>query len=219
MPTRWYQRPDTNWRGRPRAGRVTFAPIIIILVLVLLLGFRWWLTGLGQALVVDQPPVPSDAILILGGGDGSRQERALVLYQAGQAPLLLSSGEAPKLPDFTRSFAEIGADYLVARGVPREAILLMPEPTSTYEEATASLKLAQSKGWTSLLVVTDAPHTRCSSLVFRHVYRGSGIRVTFVAAHPAWFRPDSWWTGELGAMVVVEEYGKLVLYLFRGYLF
>jgi len=217
MPSKWYQRPDNNWRQRGRR-RLPAAIVVLALLLLVALSYRWWLPGVARILIVNQIPQPADAILVLGGGDGSRQDRAIALYNEGLAPLVISSGEAPLLPDFKRPFAELGADYMIARGVPAEGILLLSDTTSTYEEAVNSLKLARERGFTSLLVVSDHYHLGRSSLAFRHVYRGSGISLTFVAAYPAWFDVNAWWTQERSLIAVFEEYEKLFYYLLKGYL-
>lgn len=218
MSSKWYQRPDSNWAQRGRRRFPLGLLTTIILLLLLILGHRWWLPWLARALFVDQAPQRADALLILGGGDGSRQDRAIALYQEGLAPLIISSGERPYLPDFQRTFAEIGADYLIARGVPAESILLLEGTTSTYDEALASLNLAREWGLTSLIVVSDHYHLRRANLTFRRVYRGSEISLTFVAAHPSWFDVNAWWTQERSLMAVFEEYEKLVYYLLKGYL-
>ncbi|MCD6521103.1 MAG: YdcF family protein [Anaerolineae bacterium] len=217
MPIRWYQRTE----GKSRRGR-RLSPgclFLIILLFLLVLSHRWWLGAVAQLLVVDQPPAQADAILVLGGGDGSRQERAIELYQQGWAPLIISSGDKPHVPVLDKTFAELGADYMVARGIPRQTILLLKTPISTYEEALESLQLAQKRGLRALLVVTDNYHTRRASLVFRHVYRGTGIQLIFVSAKPSWFQLNSWWTNERALVACFEEYIKLGLYLAKGYLF
>jgi len=184
----------------------------------MILGTRWWLPALAHILIVDQAPVPADAILVLTGGNGSRQDYAIALYEAGYAPVIITSGGRRMPPDFEQAFAELAAEHIVRRGTPREAVMLLNQPTTTYEEALSSLQLAQERGFSSLLVVTDSFHTRRSRLTFQRVYRGSNIALTVVAARPDWFIPDSWWTQEASLSAVLGEYEKLVFYLLKGYL-
>ena len=215
MPVSWYERTDG---ARPRGGRRWHFPWVVpAALLVLVLAHRWTLPLAARALIVDEAPSKADAILVLGGGDGSRQERAIALYDAGWAPQLVSSGDRLQLPGVDQTFAELGAEYLVARGVPQQAIRLLSDTTSTYDDAVASLALCREGGFSALLVVTDSFHMRRATLTFRHVYRRSGIHLTFVAARPSWFDPKSWWTEERAFLAVCGEYAKLVLYLFKGY--
>jgi uncharacterized SAM-binding protein YcdF (DUF218 family) len=217
MPKRWYERTGDTWL--PRASRSYSRWLILLIAVLVVISYHWWLGGLARALIVDQAPVKANAILVLGGGDGSRQDRAIQLYQAGWATHIVSCGAKPDLPDIERTVAKMGADYMAARGIPREDIMPMETATDTYEEAVMGLSLARTNGFASLLVVTDAQHTGRASLVFRHVFRGSNVRLVFVAAYPAWLPLDAWWTQERAFGAVAEEYGKLVFYLFRGYLF
>jgi uncharacterized SAM-binding protein YcdF (DUF218 family) len=219
MPRKWYQRTDSDWSQRHPPGSPPVGVLVLILLVVLVISHRLWMPAVARVLFVDELPTHADAIFILGGGDGSRQDRAIALYKEGLAPLVISSGEAPKLPDSQRTFAEVGADYMLARGVPAQSILLMGETTSTYDEAQASLELAKARGFSTLLVVSDHYHLGRSRLVFRHVFRGSGIRPIFVAANPNWFDANAWWTQERSLLAVFEEYEKLLFYLLRGYLF
>ncbi len=219
MPTKWYQRTEGD-RVSPqrRLPLPQWGCLVGVLALVIVLTAGWWLPAMSRVLVVDQSPVPSSAILVLGGGNGERENRALALYERGLAPMIITSGEKPLLPGQELTFAEISADYLYAHGVAREAILMMKETTSTHEEAAQSLEMAQARGFSSLLVVTDAYHTGRASLAFRKVYRNTGIRLTFVAEYPAWYQMDSWWTQERSFLAVCEEYMKLAFYLVKGYI-
>lgn len=219
MPAKWYERKNDAWVQPRRAPRrAPWLLILLALVLLWVLLHPWWLPLLPRLLLVDQPPAQADAIMVLGGGSGSREDRAMALYRAGLASELITSGEPPKLPGFTTSFAALSAAYLVAQGAPAEVISLLPETTSTRDEALASLDLARQRGYHTLIVVTDHFHSRRAYWTFRKVYRGSGIRLIVVAAHPDWFPMERWWQEERPLLAVAEECEKLVLYLLRGYL-
>jgi uncharacterized SAM-binding protein YcdF (DUF218 family) len=220
MPKKWYERggtqdPVEGARG-PRA-----IPVVVLVLLACLLVFlvaRWWLPAMARALMVGDPAVHADAILVLGGGNGSRQDLAIEFYRAGLAPIIISSGERPLLPGFEQSYAEVAALYMADRGVARDAILLLPLTTSTQDEAAFSLRLAQEQGWHTVLVITDNYHTRRSKWTFQHAYRGSGITVVVVPATPDWLAIDGWWKQERSLLAVLEEYEKMIFYLLRGYL-
>ena len=217
MAKRWYQRSESfDEQARP-TSRGLWA--VLTLLLVLMVGHRPILRGLGQALVLDEHPIAADAILVLGGGGGSRHDRAVLLYREGLAPLVISSGDAIELPGFDRTYAEYGAEYMIARGVPASAVLVQNDVTSTREEALAARQLAEQRGYRALLIVTDNYHTERARLTFRKVFRRSGIRLAFVAATPDWVHWDRWWTEERSLLIILQEYIKLGFYLFKGYLF
>ena len=121
------------------------------------------------------------------------------------------------MPGFKQSFASLGADYMVSLGAPRDTMILLPDTTSTRDEALACLQLAQESGVGSLLVITDSYHTRRARLTFRKVFEGSDVRIIVVGAEPAWFAPNSWWTQERSLLAVLEEYTKLAFYLTKGW--
>jgi uncharacterized SAM-binding protein YcdF (DUF218 family) len=142
----------------------------------------------------------------------------VALFKKGYAPALVSSGTAPYLPGVRQSFAELGADYMVSLGAPRDAMILLPDTTSTRDEALACRQLAQENGLTSLLVITDNFHTRRARLTFRNAFADSGIRIILVGAEPEWFPVNVWWTQERSLLAVLEEYAKLILYLIKGWI-
>ncbi|MBN1402117.1 MAG: YdcF family protein [Anaerolineae bacterium] len=217
MP-KWYERTGSNNVRATRRARWPGCLVLLLLaVLVVILG-PLWLPWIARVLVVDQPPVAADAMMVLGGGDGSVQDRAIQLYNEGWAPLIISSGEPPNLPGPERSYAELGADYMIERGVPRESILVVPQATSTYEEAVVCLALCQERGVERLLVIADPYHTRRTSLTFGHVFRDAPITLTFVGARPDWFDPSDWWKSERPVLAVFQEYLKLGYYLVKGYI-
>ena len=218
MP-RWYQRTAGRMpegKGNARLARLLLVGLILLLLIA---GRRWWLASLARLLVVDQAPRAAGAILVLGGGDGSRAAHALALYEAGWAPLIITSGERPFLPDFERTRAELSADYVIHRGLPRESVLLLNETTSTRDEAVAGLAVAKERGFSTLLVVTDNYHSRRACWTFRHAFRGSGVQPIILSANPDWFQMDAWWAEERSFLAVTEEYEKLFFYLLKGFLF
>ena len=216
--TKWYQRTERASSSANGRRSVLWLALIVIALILLVIVSPLWLRGLANLLLVDQEPREADAILILGGGDGSREDRGIALYREGWAPLLITSGERIHAPGIDKTFAKISAEYLTAQGIPLEDILLFNGTTSTFDEAESSLSLAKERGHTALLVVTDSFHTRRASLVFAKVYRHSDVQVTFVAAHPAWYNAGSWWREERAFLAVLEEYVKLVFYAYKGYI-
>ncbi|MGC9359632.1 MAG: YdcF family protein [Anaerolineae bacterium] len=180
-------------RSSKKTRRYVLALVLVAMgALLLLLVARPLLVLAARVLEVSQEPAPADAILVLGGGDGSRLRLGAELYQQGYAPMVLTSGKEPSLPGFDTPFAELAADYLTSLGVPRDRIVPLSTTTSTYEDAIAARNLCQERGWQTLLVITDAYHSRRASLTFARVFADSGTRTVFVASYPEWYDTDDW---------------------------
>jgi uncharacterized SAM-binding protein YcdF (DUF218 family) len=166
-------------RGYPlrRAKQVWKRRWVRLVFLITALGL---LLGLGLAAQVRQyglvdRAAPADVIVVLGAGlypNGQpnpgmtrRAEHAAALYAAGYAPWVICSG------GFTVgvpvSEAAACADLLVARGVPREVILLEENSLSTEENAIYTAALMRAHGWQTALVTSDDYHLWRTTLLFQ----------------------------------------------------
>jgi uncharacterized SAM-binding protein YcdF (DUF218 family) len=164
----------------------------------------------GNFWVVDDPPGPADAILVLGDDDYSadRVTRAADLYRAHWAPRVVASGRYLR-PYLT--IPELMKRDLMERGVSAEAIVpFANRVANTREEAEALRKLAMDRGWRHVLVVTSNYHTRRTRFIFYRVWpQGYEFRVE--AARDVNFDPDAWWKSRVGQkMFLYESVGILV---------
>lgn len=195
-----------------RAARRALGAFLLGSAVVLTL-HRLWLPLAAEALIVDDPPRPADAIVVLGGGSGDREITGARLYAEGYAPLVIATGEKiplPGLPSVT--FAELSAAELERRGVPADKIIQLPDSTTTCDDARLSLRALPS-GVRRVIVVTDPYHTRRAAWLFK---LGAGsVEVITVAANPSWFNAAVWWTEERGIIVVGQEYVKFAMTLAR----
>lgn len=207
----------TRPRGRThlRAHRVT---VLIVAVIVLAA------TALTAALLhwiwspVTQTPDNADAIVVLAYGN-DRLRKGRDLAQAGVSDQLVISlstrmkqriadGEIPVL-----SPAEIGED-----GPPSSAWVeqcdadygdytttcIYPEPNTTEGEAIATSALARTRGWDSLVVVTEPSHVNRARRIFAECVPAQNYGVASDRVGP-WYR-DIWRSAyEVGAL------GKLVV--------
>lgn len=121
----------------------------------------------------------ADVIIVLGGGttgrsrfkpevdlgpSGSRLLHGFRLYKAGKAPLLLLSGGSL----WTRpTEAEQMRGVLSEWGVPDGAMILEDESRNTRENAVASLRLMQQRGFKRALLVTSAFHMPRALAIFQ----------------------------------------------------
>jgi uncharacterized SAM-binding protein YcdF (DUF218 family) len=108
---------------------------------------------------------PADAVLVLGRS--LREDRPTEVFRrrlehgewllaAGLAPRIVVSGG--RTGGSLRSEAEAGRDYLVERGVARDAVLLEDRSRHTLENLYFVRETARSSGWSRLLLVSDPLH-------------------------------------------------------------
>ena len=179
-------------------------------------------------------PRSPDAVFVLAG----RQERkvyGLELWSAGAAPALVLSvarfewralsalglrddgglaGLVAQTPPRLRHFLLIlGASGARAEWMSRGRL-------GTWSEALGAARLARTRGWRSLLVVTSAAHVRRARLAFRRALRGTGASAWVVAVpdERSSIRRSGWWREPWSRKVVLGEWLKLPAYwlLARG---
>src|SRR5262249_38107476 len=126
--------------SRPKVLRrhpLLFALLVVAALLAAAaLAHRPLLRAVGHALVVSDPPKPSEAMVVVAGGTPPRESRAVEIYRAGVAPLVVVSRQS--LPGRVQMLIAMGVrplDYqgeavavLQKFGVPREAIVTLDQP-------------------------------------------------------------------------------------------
>lgn len=109
---------------------------------------------------------PSDAVVVLGAAqyDGTpspafaaRLDHAVDLYEQGIAPLVVVTGGKQPGDRFTE--AAVGADYLIARGVPEDAILRETTSRNSWESLQASARFLFPRGVKRVVLVSDPFHS------------------------------------------------------------
>jgi len=184
--------------------RLLFLIAFAVLVFLLYLARHPLMRMAGNFWVVDEGPVASDAIVILGDDNypADRATRAAELIKAGWAPRVIASGRYLRP---SASIAELEEHDLMDRGVPQTAIVrLAHRAENTHDEAEAISQFIASKGWKRIIVVTSNYHTRRSRYICERLFPpGTALRV--VAARDSDFDPDSWWHTRLGVKIFAHE--------------
>jgi len=107
----------------------------------------------------------ADAIVVLGAaqyqGEPSpvfegRLEHARLLFEQGRTDRVLVLGGGQ--PGDRSTEAEAGRDYLVAAGLPEEAVVAVPVGSTTYESLEAAAEWMRSHDETSAFMVSDPWH-------------------------------------------------------------
>ena len=207
---------DTAGNTNPAKGckGLSLLVIIPILLVILVVAGEFILTAAGGILIIADPLRESDAIAVLsGGGDMSRMEEGARLYLEKMGKWLIlteiTTREGEKVTETTTLFKQIA----IAEGVPNTSILVTSQAAfSTREEALEILKLAQKRDLQSLIIVTDPFHTFRTRLIFRSVFKDSGIDIYVRPVRDHWYRSPTWWATSQGRQATLSEYLKIVAY-------
>ncbi len=133
-----------------------------------------WSTGRDDSFAQGVGQV--DALVVLGAAqyDGrpspqlrARLNHALMLWQRDAAALIVVTGGKRAGDRFTE--AETSRDYLIARGVPAEAIVVEPRGTSTFESLAAVRDDDVTRILQRVVVVSDPYHVMRAQLVAREL--------------------------------------------------
>jgi uncharacterized SAM-binding protein YcdF (DUF218 family) len=162
--------------GSKRRGLLIF----LVVLAVLLAPFVASGVGVWRAAHTDEASRVdhADTIIVLGaaqyGGEPSpifrgRLDHAALLYEKGFSERVLVLGAGQPGDQFTE--AEAGANYLVASGLPQEAVALSPTGNTTFGSLSAAVEVMREQGWTSAFLVSDPWH----NLRIRRMARDLGI--------------------------------------------
>lgn len=178
-----------------------------------------------KLLIVREPLERSDAIVLLSGSSAyqERAERAAELYRQGRAARIILTndgfrGSWSTVEQRNPFYYESTLAELTKLGVPKDAVeVLLPQVSSTYDEAVLLRQRIEGQGLQTILIVTSAYHSRRAFWTFRHVFRSTGIRIGIDPAGTGLQTPDpaTWWLRRRGWQMVPAEYLKLIYYRFR----
>ncbi|WP_028530584.1 YdcF family protein [Paenibacillus sp. HW567] len=187
---------NTSKKAGKHRKRILFLYLPILLILLL------FFTA-GRFLPLMQPPQQAHVIIVLSGGAG-RVEQGAELYQAGYAPYLLLSN--------SKESTSASGDMLqtaLALGIPTDAILTENAALSTYQNAELTLPIMKQHGFTSAIVVSSEFHMRRVKLLFDHVYKKSGIELTYIGSDSG-YNAKSWWSDRYSRETTFNEYTKMI---------
>lgn len=126
----------------------------------------------------------ADAIVVLGCPASPRLdrriERAIELYRAGAAPLLVASGGGRgRLAE-----AEIVRRAALAHGIPEDAVRTEPRSRDTFENARNTARILRPLGLRRVVLVSDRTHLPRARLLFR--LEGVAIAAAIGVPAPSW---------------------------------
>jgi len=119
---------------------------------------------------------PVQAIIVLGAAQyngvpspdlQARLDHALILWQAGLAPLVVVTGGKEPGDVFTEATA--GANYLASKGVPQSDILREVQGRNTWASLSSAATILKAMHITRVLLVSDPFHDERISLIAKQV--------------------------------------------------
>lgn len=179
----------------------------IAAVMVVIAGFLGYMlfdfaTEVSGFVVVDLDGKGADAIVVLTGGQG-RAEQGLVLLRSGLAETLVLAGV----------HRDADHDSIFLGGLTeaeKEKVILEKRSASTLENATEVAKLAEARGFESIVLITSVYHMKRAAETFKMVLPPDVRIYTYSVSTPN-FDPARWW--EAGSItILVKEFFKYYYY-------
>lgn len=211
-----YQAPPhaSFWQKLGPGGLVSLLLALLggLLLLPVLLRIRRVL-----AATTGQLPVPSDLVLVLGRKLRDDRPTEVFVGRLGRAEDLWRGGLAPRIlvtggvtGRSTCSEAEAGRAWLLARGVPAEAVLTEDASQHTLENLFLVRERMQERGWRNALLVSDPLHLARAGALAR------GLRMD-VRCQPATDCPPRrntprWWARVLSEAFFLHWYATGLWY-------
>ena len=164
-----------------------------------------WLPLLLNA--TDPLPARADALFVFAGDVPARPRCAAELYAKGVAPRVVFGGGriAPELEAVERPMTDAAVD----------ATVVLPEGTSTWEDAGVLRRWAEKEDAQSVVAVTSPLHSRRARMTLDLVTRATGIPIAVVTCGEPLSPGSLWWLDERPLVQVTNEALKLGLYLVR----
>ena len=175
----------------------------------------------GRFLVVEDQASSADAIVVLAGGRAARWMEAVDLYKEQVAQSIVLSSDRMEGAEFQLlqrgiqlpRHSDLARLAIIQLGVPADRVEVFPAPVdNTAEEALVTRRLAQSRGWHRVLIVTSKYHTRRTRFAFRREFRNTGIEVVVRGTRYDTITPHRWWLYRYDARWVLMEAPKLIAY-------
>ena len=196
----------TEPRSRIRRWLIPGGIFIVLAVAAATLFFT-----VGKWLVVEDPLVHADVIVVLSGRLPERALEAARVYQGGYADQVwISPPPSPVAELKAMNISYLGEDFynekvLMAQGVPPDAIRILDRPDANTEaEVRQIVEDLRAMDFHSVIIVTSKPHTRRVRTIWRKLV-GSEPRMMVHYAHEDPYDGAHWWRHTQDALDVVRE--------------
>ena len=180
-------------------------------IFIVLAGVAAIFFTVGRWLVVEDPLVHADAIVILSGRLPERALEAARVYQAGYADQVWISPPVSPVDELkAMHISFLGEDFynekvLIAQRVPPDAIRILDRPDENTEaEVRQIVEDLRPLKFHSVIIVTSKPHTRRVRTIWRKLV-GSDPRLIVHYAPDDTYDGAHWWRHTQDGLDVVRE--------------
>jgi uncharacterized SAM-binding protein YcdF (DUF218 family) len=181
-----------------------------IFYLFIVFTHRFWLPFAADFLVFKNPPQKSD-LIVVATPFRPRFSHALELFKQGYAQQILLTGDNRiKTLQNGKTTSGLAKEEAIELGVP-ESSIHVKHSTGTRTDAVQAKSLMLSLGLKSALVISDPYNMRRLSMIFKNVFKGSGLKLTLATTDQKRNDPDYWWLSSNSFIYVIKEWIKLPL--------
>lgn len=169
--------------------------------------------NIGNILDVSEKPLTSDIIVCLGGGSKERIIKAAKLYTEGYSKknILILTGDDRSKKRKEKNLPDKRIEYLQNNGFKSINILHNKNIKSTKEEIIYIKKILLKKNYTSVMIISDAPHTRRIKTLISilKIDKDKKLKFNLVASDNNWWNSDTYYTSKRAQTFVLDEILKL----------
>jgi len=177
---------------------------------------------------MDEPPVRSDAVLVLNAGVEyyPRLIEAAEIYKQGFAGRVVINGN--RKSEVLRELEQMGFKgccpwyekflrILALFGVPRDKVIYInaEDAYDTVSEAEIVGKELIQQGIKRIIVTTSKSHTKRARFIWSKMYEDR-LSICSVAAKTDPYDPENWWKSGRQARWVLAEYGAWIYYYWKS---
>ena len=182
---------------------------------------------MGDMIVVNDHPTPSDAAVVLSSGVEyyPRLIQAADLYRRRLAANIVINGN--RKTDSLRDLEKMGfrrccpwysdaVAILTMLGVPEDKIILVSNEDAydTVSEAEVVGRELIDRKLTTVIITTSKYHSRRAKFIWQELY-GKQLTIFMVSAETDPYDPNSWWKDGRQIRWVLTEYGSLIFYWWK----
>ncbi len=181
-----------------------------------ILGFLLFFILIGNFLMVNARLEKADVIAVLNGNDTIRLKAAADLYLQGYSDNIILSNTGNNFGDYNIPYTTHQVAVLQEYGVPEGALHIVKFASrNTGQEATGIIEQMFEMSAKSVIVVTDAWHTRRVKIIFSDSFGNTGYRLQFYGIQNDGFDPNFWWLSADGWRNVAGEYFRIIGYFIK----